>query len=45
MRSICSRFRIADDLPVEWLIAIDEGDRESELNGIEIARCLDVGNE
>jgi hypothetical protein len=36
---------VAGDLPVVWRVPIDEIDRESELIGIEIARCFDLGNE
>ena len=36
---------VAGDLPVEWRIAMDEGDREAELASVEIAGCFDVGNE
>src|SRR6202165_4445846 len=36
---------VAEDLPVEWRIAIDEFDREAELVCIEIAGTLDVRNE
>jgi len=36
---------IAEDLPVEWRIAIDEFDGEAELVRIEITGTLDVRNE
>jgi len=36
---------VAEILPVEWRIAIDEFDGEAELVCIEITRTLDVRNE
>jgi predicted nucleic acid-binding protein len=36
---------VADDLAVEWRIAIDEFDREAEFVGIEITGTLGVRNE
>jgi len=36
---------VARDLPVVWRIAVDEVDHETELMGIEVTRCFDVGNE
>src|SRR5260221_6797230 len=36
---------VADDLPVEWRVTIDEFDGEAEAVCIEIAGTLDVGNE
>ena len=36
---------VAEDLPVEWRIAIDEFDGEAELVCIKITGTLDVRNE